>query len=83
MTTTDKTREANLRRKAASYDLRLTKSRSRDPHALDYGLYGLIMNSCNGMVNPATAHGQIHSWTLDDVEHYLMPTERPALRVVR
>ena len=36
--TTDKVRETHLRRKAASFDLRLIKSRSRDPDAVDYGL---------------------------------------------
>lgn len=70
-TTTDKTREARLRRKAASFDLRLTKSRARDPDRLDHGLYGLIIVGIGGLVNPATVHGHIHSWSLDDVEHYL------------
>ena len=70
-TTTDKTREARLRRKAASYDLRLTKSRARDPYRLDHGLYGLIIVSIGGTINPATVTGQICSWTLDDVEQYL------------
>jgi hypothetical protein len=68
---TDKAREARLRRKAVSFDLRLTKSRARDPDRLDHGLYGLIIESIGGMVNPATMQGRIHSWSLDDVEQYL------------
>jgi hypothetical protein len=73
--TTDKVRESRLRRKAASFDLRLTKSRRRDHDALDYGLYGLILNSCNGLINPALIGQYIHSWTLDEVEQYLTPDE--------
>jgi hypothetical protein len=69
--TDEKTREARLRRKAASCDLRLVKSRARDPDRLDHGLYGLIIGGIGGMVNPATVTGQICSWSLDDVEQYL------------
>lgn len=71
MTTTDKTREARLRRKATSYHLRLTKSRSRNPDALDYGRFALIDPQTNGAVNPALIDRFTCSWSLDDVEHYL------------
>jgi hypothetical protein len=70
-TITDKAREARLRRKAASFDLRLTKSRARDTDRLDHGLYGLVNLRIGGMMNPTTALGHIHSWSLDDVEQYL------------
>lgn len=66
----DKVRENRLRRLAKKYDLLLTKSRRRDPDAVDYGLYALV-NEFNGTVNPALADRWIHSWTLDDVEAYL------------
>lgn len=37
-----RTREQGLRRMAARQGLRLVKSRTRDPHAIDYGKYWLI-----------------------------------------
>lgn len=67
----EKAREANLRRKAARFDLRLTKSRARDVDAYDHGLYALIDNQTSGAVNPALANHWVHSWTLDQVEDYL------------
>jgi hypothetical protein len=70
-TTTDEAREARLRRKATSHRLRLTKSRSRDPNALDYGRFALIDPQTNGTVNAALIDRYIHSWSLDDVEQYL------------
>lgn len=82
--TNDKVREAHLRRKAASYGLQLIKSRSRNPDAMDYGLYAVIDPQTNGAMNPALIGRYTCSWTLDDVEHYLTPTEKqPALKVVR
>jgi hypothetical protein len=70
-TGSDKTREARLRRRAASFNLRLTKSRTRDPHRPDHGLYGLINPRTNGAVNPALIGRYTCSWSLDDVEQYL------------
>lgn len=67
----EKAREASLRRKAALFDLRLTKSRARNVDAYDYGLYALIDNQTSGAVNPALANHWVHSWTLDQVEDYL------------
>lgn len=69
--TDEKVRENKLRRKAARMGLRLTKSRSRDPDALDYGLFALIDIQTNGAINPALAGHWVHSWGLVDVEKYL------------
>lgn len=62
--------ENRLRRMADRQGLRLVKSRSRDPKALDYGLYALIDVETGGAVNPALV-GRTCSWTLDQVENYL------------
>lgn len=64
-------RENRLRRLAAKHELSLTKSRSRDPSAIDYGLYGLKCWYTTGMVNEIIAGYWVHSWTLDEVEEYL------------
>lgn len=72
--TTDKAREARMRRKAASFDLRLIKSRSRNPDAINYGLYGLIDPRTNGLINPPLIGQYDCSWTLEDVERYLSNT---------
>jgi hypothetical protein len=70
--TTEKTRENRLRRKARRCGYELQKSRTRDPHALGFGLYALIDPQTGGTVNPWLAGGlSIHSWFLDDVEHWL------------
>jgi len=66
-----KVRENRLRRAADRQGLRLAKSRSRDPNAIDYGLYALIDIQTNAAVNPAIAGRWVCSWTLDDVEEYL------------
>lgn len=71
--TTEKVRENKLRRKAARMGLRLTKSRSRDVDAKDYGLFALISVEHGGAMNPALAGHWVHSWDLDTVEHYLKP----------
>jgi hypothetical protein len=65
-----KVRENRLRRIADRRGYRLVKSRSRDPHALDYGLYALIDLRTGDTVNPAMIN-QIYSfcsWGLDEVE---------------
>jgi hypothetical protein len=69
----EKVRENRLRRAADRRGLRLTKSRSRDPNAIDYGLYAVVDVQTNGIMNPAIAGRWMHSWTLDDVENYLNP----------
>ena len=47
------------------------KSRSRDPNAMDYGLFALIDVQTNGAVNPAIAQRWVCSWSLDEVKDYL------------
>ena len=65
--------ENRLRRAADRQGLRLAKSRSRDPRAMDYGLYALINNQIGGAINPALANRWTCSWTLEQVEQYLKP----------
>lgn len=67
----EKVRENKLRRKAERMGYRLSKSRSRDPDAMDYGLYALISIQTSGAVNPALAGHWVHSWDLDTVEKWL------------
>jgi hypothetical protein len=69
--TEDKVRENKLRRMADRRGYRLIKSRSRDPGALDYGLYAVIDIQTNGAANPAIAGRWVCSWTLDEVENFL------------
>lgn len=71
----EKARESMLRRKADRFGLKLTKSRVRDPDAYDYGLYALIDIKTGGAKNPALAGQWVHSWTLDQVEHWLKSDE--------
>ena len=68
-----KGRENKLRRVADRIGLRLMRSRSRDPRTPDYGLYALVDVRTNGAMNPAIAGRWACSWTLDDVEEYLLP----------
>jgi hypothetical protein len=72
-----KVRENRLRRMADRQGLRFVKSRSRDPQALDFGLYALVDVSTNGVVNPPIAGRWICSWDLDEVEEYLRQPEEP------
>jgi hypothetical protein len=62
--TTAKSREARIRAKADRCGYRLSKSRTRDPQAVDYGKFALIMPETGGTVNPAIAGRCIHSWTI-------------------
>lgn len=66
-----KVKENRLRRMADRQGLRLVKSRSRDPNAMDFGLYALIDVQTSGAVNPAIAGRWVCSWDLDEVENYL------------
>jgi hypothetical protein len=68
MATKEKVRETRLRFMADRQGLRLTKSRTRDPRAMDYGLYALIDVQTGGAINPAIADRWTHSWSLDEVE---------------
>lgn len=67
--TQEKVRENRLRRMAERQGLRLTKSRRRDPRALDYGGYALV-DETNGIVFGTEGVGRMVA-TLDEVEAYL------------
>ncbi len=67
----DKIVENRVRRVADRRGLKLVKSRSRDPKAIDYDLYALIDVQHGGAVNPAIAQRWLCSWTLGEVEQYL------------
>lgn len=69
--TDDKVRENRIRRMADRQGYRLMKSRSRDPRAVDYGLYGLVDIQTGGSVFPALAGRWVCSQELDDVEAFL------------
>ena len=64
-------RESPARRKAAHYDLRLVKSRGRNPDAPDHGLYALLDIRGNYPVNPSLLGRYACSWSLDQAEDYL------------
>ena len=66
-----KVRENRLRRAADRQGLRLSKSRSRDPNAMDFGMYALIDQQTGGATHPALAQRWVHTLDLDEVEHYL------------
>ena len=67
----DKIRENRVRRRADRAGLQLVKSRSRDPKAVDYGVYALMNIQAGGAINPAIANRWVCSWSLDQVEDYL------------
>ncbi len=72
--TDDKVRENRLRRMADRQGLKLTRSRRRDPRALDYGLYWLADARTSALESPEAG------LTLDEVEQYLtsdVPRVRP------
>jgi hypothetical protein len=73
----EKVRENRLRRTAGRQGLRLEKSRRRDPHAIDFGMYWLI----NARTNALAIHSPlgIHDLTLDDVEAWLTQPPPPML----
>ncbi len=75
--TDEKVRENRLRRVADRRGFRLVKSRSRDPRAVDFGLYALIDQRHGGAVNPAIAQRWTCSWSLDEVADYLGENEAP------
>jgi len=56
-----RTRENRLRRAAQRQGLRLSRSRRRDPRALDFGIYTLLDGTT-----------VVASGTLDDVELFLL-----------
>ncbi|MBA2372136.1 MAG: hypothetical protein H0V71_10900 [Chloroflexi bacterium] len=73
----EKIRENRLRRMADRQGLALKKSRRRDQHALDYGMFALVDASTNVIVAGA-ASGRF-DFTLDDVEKYLTQPVPPML----
>jgi hypothetical protein len=72
MTTDTVIRENRMRREAIRYGLELGKSARRNPNAPDYGLYALFDPETGGTINPLLLGRYTCSWTLEDVEHYLM-----------
>ena len=73
----DKVRENRIRRIADRRGLLLVKSGRRDPNALDHGLYALIDYDTGGAVNPSLIGRYICSWTLDQIEDYLVEPGQP------
>ena len=67
MSSSDKVRENRLRRAAGRQGLTLSRSRRRDPRALDFGRYWL---SRDGVVKSAP-----DGITLDEVEAFLLGTQ--------
>jgi hypothetical protein len=68
--------ENRLRRAAERQGLKLKKSGTRDPRALDYGLFALVDIETEQPVNPPLKRREC-SWTLEQVEDYL---NRPVRR---
>ncbi len=87
---TDKVRENRLRRMAARQELRLVKSRRRDPRALDFGTYGLADRDGGRVQVFAAEHvgtnelGRV-DLSLDEIEAWLAgdPTSPPQSRRMR
>ena len=67
--TEEKIRENRLRRAAERQGLKLSRSRRRDPRALDYGGYMLLDATTNAVV--VGGRPRPYSATLDDVEEWL------------
>ena len=65
--------ENRLRRAADRQGLILRKSRRRDSHAIDHGLYAIFSVEHGGAIHP---HGVISPFdlTLEDVEKWLAPS---------
>lgn len=61
----EKVRENRLRRMAERQGLSLSRSRRRDPRAVDYGMYWLSNRSSNTLESPEAG------MTLDEVEAFL------------
>jgi hypothetical protein len=73
MTTEDeKVLERRLRRMAERQELRLRKSRTRDPYAKDYGMYYVInWSSLGHQIEGAAWSVEYESDSLADVERWL------------
>jgi hypothetical protein len=70
MNTKKKVRENRLRRIADRQGLKLSKSRRRDPRAVDYGGY-MLTDQRSGMVVYGSSSGFAYQADLDDIENYL------------
>ncbi len=71
MTNDSKVRENRLRRMADRQGLTLTKSRRRDPRALDYGKWTITSQTEPGW-QVAELVGHEHGLTLDELEAQLL-----------
>ncbi|WP_431881545.1 hypothetical protein [Micromonospora chalcea] len=67
MSTNEKVRENRLRRSAARQGLTLTRSRRRDPRAVDFGRYWLASSDGEIQCDP-------EGLTIDQVEERLLGT---------
>lgn len=65
MSPDEKVKENRLRRTADRRGFRLTRSRRRDPRAVDFGRYWLTDKRTSALVTPDAG------LTLDEVEEYL------------
>jgi hypothetical protein len=75
MGTPEKVRENRLRRMAERQGLRLTRSRRRDPRAIDYGGYMIVDAETNVVMAGGTPVPFFLS--LDDVEAWLTDDSKP------
>ncbi len=72
-TSTDKVRENRLRRMAARQGLRLSKSRTRDTRAVDYGTYMLSdPRLSNAVLVGGLSWARGYGASLDEIESYLL-----------
>lgn len=62
-----KTAESRTRRRANRYELRLMKSRARNPRVASFGMYWLIDRNSNGLVWPYNEFGT----DLAEIDEYL------------
>jgi hypothetical protein len=69
----EKVRENRLRRMAERQGLQLTKSRRRDPRAVDYGVYWLA-DAHTSLVHAGPYQGGFRD--LDEVERFLTDDDR-------
>jgi hypothetical protein len=75
--TAEKTRETRLRRMADRQELRLAKSRRRDPRATDYDRYALLTPGNAVKFGAASRRGQlVFTASLDDIERWLTDDAR-------
>ena len=75
-----KIRENRLRRKAERLGWTLSKSRRRDPTALEFGLYALLARDQRRAGHPIDVHYSSYCLSLDDVERLLEDEEIPDSR---